>query len=76
MVRLIREKVNVVSLTTEEYFETVERLTAKGLAKNYIYDGLIVTAALKCGADVIYTWDVDDFIKVAPSELIPKIRTP
>lgn len=75
-VRQIREQFAVVPLTDKEYFETVERLAASGLAKSFIYDGLIMTAASKSGADVIYTWDIDDFQRVSPPQIARKIRTP
>ncbi|MCC6389218.1 MAG: PIN domain-containing protein [Bryobacterales bacterium] len=75
-IRQIREKFTVVSLTASEYFETIERLAEKGIARSYIYDGLIMTAARKSGADTIYTWDVDDFVLVSESATEKKIRTP
>lgn len=34
------------------------------------------TAAAKSGADVIYTWDVDDFQRVSPAPCAGRIRTP
>ena len=75
-IRQIQEQFTVVPLTDEEYFETVERLAERGLAKSYIYDGLIMTAAAKCKATAIYTWDTDDFLRVSPREICNKIRTP
>ena len=75
-IRQIQEQFTVVSLTDKEYFETVERLAERGLAKSYIYDGLIMTAAAKCGATVVYTWDTDDFLLVAPGQMSKRIRTP
>jgi predicted nucleic acid-binding protein len=44
-IRQIRERFTVVSLTAKEYFATVERLASAALAKSYLYDGLITTAA-------------------------------
>jgi predicted nucleic acid-binding protein len=75
-IRQIRERFSVVALTDEEYFATVERLAERGLAKSYIYDGLIMAAAHKAAADVIYTWDADDFQRVAPPEIVQNIQTP
>ena len=66
-IRQIREKFTVVALNDIEYFETIERLAERGLAKSYIYDGLITTAAAKSGATVIYTWEIDDFLRGVPS---------
>lgn len=75
-VREIRERFSVVALTDGEYFATVERLAANGLAKGYIYDGLIMTAAAKSEASAIYTWDIDDFKRVSPAETARRIRNP
>ena len=75
-IRQIRELFTVVTLTEEEYFLTIERLGDKGLARNYIYDGLIMSAAAKSGALIIYTWNASDFVKVSPSSIISRIRTP
>lgn len=75
-IRQIRELFTAVVLSEEEYFATIERLGETGLAKNYIYDGLIMSAAEKSGADIIYTWNAADFLKVSPSSILSKIRTP
>ena len=75
-IRQIRERFSVIALTDGEYFETVERLAEKGVARSYIYDGLIMTAAAKSEAEVIYTWDTDDFQLVSTVETMTKIRTP
>ena len=75
-IRQIRERFTVVALSDTEYFETVERLAERGLAKSYIYDGLIATAAAKSGAAVIYTWEIDDLLRVSPPQIVKNIRTP
>lgn len=75
-IRQIQERFTVVPLTDQDYFMTIERLAAIGLAKSYIYDGLIVTAEARSNASVIYTWDIDDFKLVSPSQIANKIRIP
>lgn len=75
-IRQIRERFTVVTLTERDYFATVERLAASGLARSYIYDGLIMTAAAKSGAGEIYTWNSDDFKLVSPAETASRIRNP
>lgn len=75
-IRQIRDQFTVVSLDDTDHFETVERLAARGVARSYIYDGLIMTAAAKSGAATIYTWDVDDFQLVSPDEIVSRIREP
>ena len=75
-IRELQERFTVVALTGKEYFATVERLAKSGLAKNYIYDGLIMAAAAKSGADAVYTWDIGHFRRVSLPETASRIRTP
>mgnify|MGYP002778227063 CR=1 FL=1 len=75
-IRQIRDRFRVVALTEGEHFETVERLASRGVARSYIFDVLIVAAAVKSGAEWIYTWDVDDFQLVAPEGWRKRIRRP
>ena len=75
-VQQIRQLFTIVALTDEEYFSTVERLAQNGLARNYIYDALIVRAAEKSGADIVYTWNTGDFLKVSPPSILSRIRVP
>jgi hypothetical protein len=41
-----------------------------------IREQFTVVAAAKSGADIIYTWDIDDFQRVSPPEASGKIRVP
>ena len=75
-IREIQDRFTVVTLTGKEYFATVERLAESGLAKSYIYDGLIMSAAAKSGADIVYTWDIGHFRRVSPPAIVNRIRTP
>lgn len=75
-IRQIQERFEVVALDAGEYIETVERLAERGIARSYIFDGVITSAAAKWGAEIIYTWDVDDFLRVAPEEIRGRIQTP
>jgi predicted nucleic acid-binding protein len=72
----IRELFTVVALDEAEYFGTVERIADQGLAKSYIYDAMIASAAQKSGASAIYTWNVDHFRRVAPPAVAARIQTP
>ncbi len=75
-IRQIRELFTIIALCEAEYFATIERLAEKGLAKNYIYDALIMSAAEKSGADIVYTWNASDFLKVSPPSILSRIQTP
>lgn len=72
----IRRKFSVVLLSEDDYFDCATRLAAVGLARNFIYDALIVAAAAKCGAAEIYTWNISHFLRVAPPAVVDRIRTP
>ena len=71
----IVERFTVVALDSNEYIETIQDLAARGLARNLIYDALIVRCARKAGVEHIFTWDIDDFRRIAP-DLAPRIQTP
>jgi len=75
-IRQMRERFTVISLTDEEYCETIERLAGTGLAKSYIYDGLIMRAAEKSAAGAIYTWNTGHFQRVSPAAIAARLRTP
>jgi hypothetical protein len=64
----MRERFGVFALEGEEYFETVERLAERGIARSYRFDGVITSAAAKWGADTVYPWDVDDLELVTQKE--------
>jgi len=40
-----------------------------------IYDALLLACARKCGADVIYTFNTDHFVRIAP-DLAERIQAP
>src|SRR5437762_884475 len=62
----VGERLNVVTLTTREYLNTVRRAADAGLPGGMIYDLLLLACARKIGADVIYTFNIKHFIRVAP----------
>lgn len=74
--RQIVDRFTIVSLTAGEYLDTIENLASKGLAKNYVYDALIMKAASNVQADRVYSWNQNDFLKISSPELFPRIRTP
>ena len=71
----IYDRFAVVALHAEEYFHTIRGLAEQGLGRSLVYDALIVRCARKAKADALYTWDVADFLRIAP-ELADRIRTP
>lgn len=71
--RLVRsnfiERLELVSLSAEDYSQALEMTVDKGLVSGQIYDALHVVAALKSGCTRIYTYNIAHFKKLAPSGL-------
>jgi predicted nucleic acid-binding protein len=74
-VQEVRERCVIVMLTEDEYCDTIERAAERGLASGRIYDALLLRAAAKIKAEVIYTWNLKHFRSIDPA-LEGRIRTP
>ena len=48
-------------------FRVVEEAAGAGLAGGAIYDALLGYCALKAKADVLYTWNARDFLRLPPA---------
>ncbi|MBA2687727.1 MAG: PIN domain-containing protein [Gemmatimonadaceae bacterium] len=64
------------ALTAVEHLKVVEECAGRGLTGGIIYDALIFECAQKVGADVLFTWNVDDFRRVATPEWVRRIQAP
>ncbi len=71
----VRKRLTVVPLDVEDYIKTISSLAAAGISGGAIYDALLARCAIKSGAEILYTWDVADFRRVAP-EIAKQVRTP
>jgi len=71
----MEERLAVVALDVREYRTAIRRLAMNGITGGAIYDGLIAACALKAKADVLYTWNIDDFRRVGP-EVAQIVRAP
>jgi predicted nucleic acid-binding protein len=69
------ERLSPVTLSAEEYMETLRRTANLGHSGGMIYDALILACARKVQAEKIYTWNVKHFRMVAP-DLGERIVTP
>ncbi len=74
IVKQIRERLTVVSLTEQEYISTLE-MASSTVVGNAAYDALIARCALKAGATVLLTWNVQHFIRLGP-EIARLVKTP
>lgn len=71
----IRERLQIVSLTSEEYAGALEEGARIGTVGGAIYDLLLASCALKAGADWIYSWNLRHFERFSPG-IVRRLRTP
>jgi predicted nucleic acid-binding protein len=64
----------VVALSAEDYAQVIKQLSERGIVGGATYDGLILQAAAKAGADQILTLNESDFRRVSP-ELADRVVT-
>lgn len=70
-----KTSLHCISLTADEFLQTIHRTAALKLPGGIIYDALILACARKIEAGRIYTWNVKHFRMVAP-DLAERIVTP
>jgi predicted nucleic acid-binding protein len=58
----IRQRLTLVSLTEDEYFSALEKVSAS-IIGGAAYDALIARCAVKAGAEVLLTWNLRDFTR-------------
>lgn len=71
----IRERLTLVALDEQEYFQAVQSSAAAGLAGGAIYDAILGHCALKAKAAAIYTWNTRDFLRLSPA-IASRVKSP
>lgn len=71
----IRDRLALVSLTGEDYFNAIQRAAERGFTSGRVYDALLLACAAKVHAETIYSWNVNHFRALSPG-LASRIRTP
>ena len=71
----IGEKLTLVSLETHEYFRAAVACAEAGLAGGAIDDAILGHCALKARAEVLYTWNTKDFLRL-PTAIASRVKTP
>jgi predicted nucleic acid-binding protein len=71
----IRERLEIVALTSAEYYSAIRDAAAAGIAGGTIYDALLCRCAEKAAAEVVYTWDVRHFQQFS-EDIRKRVRTP
>jgi hypothetical protein len=74
IVKQIRERLSIVSLTEEECVSTLETASAS-IVGNTAYDALIARCAIKVGAAGRLTWNVWHLTRLGPA-ISPIVKTP
>ena len=75
LVEQVRKRMEIVTLTEDDYFFTVRESVHAGRMDGIIYDALLLACARKVSADRIYTWNVSHFRAIAP-DLAARIVEP
>jgi predicted nucleic acid-binding protein len=75
-VRQRAETLQSIALTADEYLEAITHAAERGASTGQVYDGLILAAAAKSPASVIYTWNLRHFERLAAPALAARLRLP
>jgi hypothetical protein len=67
---------SMVTLSSKEYAEALEKAAADGVEGGRTYDALLLAAAAKSGADRIYTTNIRHFQSLADDDLRGRIVAP
>jgi len=68
------ESAKVASLAGDAAWDTIQELSLRDMGGGIIYDAVIARTAFDAGASVLLTWNIKDFLRVAPPGLA--IRQP
>ena len=71
----IRERLTLVALEGQEYCRMLDASAAAGLTGGAVYDAILGHCALKAKAEVIYTWNTRDFLRLSPA-IAGRVRNP
>jgi predicted nucleic acid-binding protein len=71
----VRERLTIVTLTADEYFDVLNEGAATGVVGGTIYDALLGHCAMKAEAESIYTWNLKHFRQFSPN-IVKRLRTP
>jgi predicted nucleic acid-binding protein len=71
----LRERLSIISLDSDEYFEALASSAAMGIAGGAIYDALLARCAIKVQAETIYSWNARHYQQCG-LEVVKRLRTP
>ncbi len=77
-VRLLRtnlaDHIEVADVTPVDAWAAIEEVRLGGGSGGSVYDAVIAQSVARAGANVLFTWNVKDFLRVAPPGL--EVRAP
>jgi predicted nucleic acid-binding protein len=71
----VRERITLIALDDREYFQLCQSSAEASLAGGAIYDAILGHCALKARAEVIYTWNTKDLLRLPPA-IAGRVKTP
>jgi len=71
----IRDHLTLIALDSHEYFQMANSCAEAGIVGGAIYDAILGHCALKANAEVIYTWNTRDFMRL-PATIASRVRRP
>jgi predicted nucleic acid-binding protein len=74
IVKLIRQRLTIVSLSEQEYVSTLEAASPT-IVGGAAYDLLIAQCAIKARADILLTWNTRDFTRFG-ADISRLVKTP
>jgi len=64
----------IVGLDPNACWLALDTISGRGLGGGLIYDAIIAHSCAQAGASILLTWNVQDFVRVAPASL--NVRNP
>jgi predicted nucleic acid-binding protein len=71
----VRARLTVISLDEQDYAAMLDGAAAVHLSGGAVYDAILGYCALKARAEVIYTWNVKDFLRL-PASIAGRVKRP
>jgi predicted nucleic acid-binding protein len=59
----------IVAVDADACWLTMDEISTRGLRGGLIYDAIIARCCAQAGASILLTWNVQDFVRVAPPGL-------
>ena len=70
----LEEHIEVVDVTPADAWAAIEEVRLGGASGGSVYDAAIAQSVARAGANILFTWNVKDFLRVSPPGL--EVRAP